>query len=74
MAKLLDETNGKAPQVLEKFQQALKESQQKVGSWSSYYELTGCSETMMLSITQDEKKWVKTCVARAKNRGKSYGF
>jgi len=72
-AKELDETNGKAPQKLEEFQQALKESQ-KVDCWSNYYNMTGCSETLRLTITKDEDLWVKTCVDRAKRRGKSYGF
>ena len=73
-AQLLDETNGKASKVLEKFQQAWKESQKKVVDWSSFLEFTGCSEAFRRQITQDQNKWVHTCVARAKARGKMYGF
>lgn len=73
-AEQLDETNGKAPQVLEKFQQALKKSQQNVVTWRSFLEMTGCTETLLMGITKDEEQWVQTCVTRAKARGKSYGF
>ena len=73
-AQLLDETNRKASKVLEKFQQAWKESQKKVVDWSSFLEFTGCSEALRRQITRDQNKWVHTCVARAKARGKMYGF
>jgi len=73
-AEMLDKTNGRAPEVLEKFQQAWKESQKKVSSWATFLEFTGCSQALLEEITRDEDKWVQSCVARAKARGKSYGF
>ena len=73
-AEMLDKTNGRAPEVLEKFQQAWKESQKKVSSWATFLEFTGCSQALLEEITRDEDKWVHSCVARAKARGKSYGF
>ena len=73
-AHLLDQTNGKAPKVLEQFQQAWKESKRKVCDWRGFLEQTGCSMELIQSIASDEDKWVRVCVARARNRGKMYGF
>jgi hypothetical protein len=56
------------------FQQAWKESQKKVVDWSSFLQFTGCSEELRQNITIVEDKWVHTCLARAKVRGKMYRF
>ena len=70
----LDETNGKAPQVLEQFQRAWKKAQAEVVDWQSFFRFTGCSTELLERITGNEDGWVETCVARATTRGKMYGF
>ena len=72
--QLLDDTNGKAPKSLESFQKAWKEAQKNVIDWSTFLDYTKCSQNMKETITRDPNKWIQTCVARAKARGKAYGF
>ena len=72
MAICLDDTNGKAPHVLEGFQNAWKEAQRNVTDWPSFFALTGCSDGFNEKIRKNVDGWIVNCVNTARARGKAY--
>lgn len=71
-AELLDNTDGKAPEVLKQFQKVWKESQRTVNDWDSFFALTGCADGFRKKIKADVSGWIGSCVRRARARGKAY--
>jgi len=71
-AEILDTTNGKAPAVLEEFQNAWRDSQRTVKDWNSFFSLTGCGRGFQKQIKEDVNRWIGNCVQRAYRRGKAY--
>lgn len=71
-AELLDKTNGKAPEVLEKLQNVWRDSQKNVISWNTFLVATGCSDSYRWKIIKDVRIWLQHCVRRANQRGTAY--
>ena len=74
-AIVLDLTNGKPVQLLEQLLSDWKRLKAETNSWLSFYKATGCSQRFYNRVTNNGcMNFLDDCVAKAKKRGRPYGF
>merc|ERR1712185_686225 len=67
--KLMEDTNCKLTERLEKLQVQWRNQKSSIDSWSAYFEYIGASPPAFPS----ESAWITDCVRRAAAKGPKYG-